>query len=128
MDMIMFLSDLERAADAIDINIINLAIKKQALKLEFSPEGLAELKRIHIDVIKVAEVAISAFQSRDLCTEVIHLKRELAKLEISLRENHIERLNRGIRESINTSSIHLDLLNEYKRIGSLISTHAYNKK
>ena len=36
MNMIMFISDLERAADSIDINIRTLAIKKHALKLEFS--------------------------------------------------------------------------------------------
>ena len=60
-----------------------------------------------------------------MCEHAIQLKRELAKLEISLRENHISRLNRGLRESINTSSIHLDLLSEYRRIASLICNHAY---
>jgi phosphate:Na+ symporter len=52
----------------------------------------------------------------------------LAKLEISLRENHIGRLNRGLRDSINTSSIHLDLLSEYRRIASLLCNHAYQSQ
>jgi len=125
MSMIMFISDLERAADAIDINIIALAIKKNALHLEFSDEGLTEIKSLHNQVVMVAQMAINSYSTRELCPEVIQLKRELAKHEIALRENHIGRLNRGMRDSINTSSIHLDLLSEYRRIASLLCNHAY---
>ncbi len=125
MSMIMFISDLERAADAIDINIITLAIKKNALHLEFSEEGLLEIRSLHGQVVMVAQMAINSYQTRELCPEVIQLKRELTKHEISLRENHIGRLNRGMRDSINTSSIHLDLLSEYRRIASLLCNHAY---
>lgn len=127
MDMIMFLSDLERAADAIDINILALAIKKNALKLEFSDEGWDEIKEMHTQVVKVASMAINSFVNKELCDQAIDLKRKLAKTEISLRENHISRLNRGLNTSINTSSIHLDLLSEYRRIASLLVNHAYNK-
>lgn len=126
LNMIMFISDLERAADAIDINVIGLAIKKHALKLEFSDEGWQEIVKMHSQTVKVASMAINAYQTKELCAETIGLKRELAKLEINLRENHIGRLNRGLRDSINTSSIHLDLLSEYRRIASLLANHAYN--
>lgn len=128
MNMIMFLSDLERAADAIDINILALAIKKNALKLEFSDEGWSEIRHMHEKVVKVAAMAINAYSNKELCEEAIQLKRELAKTEISLRENHISRLNRGLATSINTSSIHLDLLSEYRRIASLLCNHAYNQR
>ncbi len=127
MSMIMFLSDLERAADSIDINIITLAIKKNALKLEFSQEGWDEIRHMHANLLKVCQLAIGGFSNRELCDEIIQLKRDLAKDEIHLRESHIGRLNRGMRESINTSSIHLDLLSEYKRIAGLICAHAYQK-
>lgn len=125
MNMIMFISDLERAADSIDINIRALAIKKHALKLYFSDEGWKEIKSIHMEVVKVASMGINAYDNPEMAEETIRLKRELAKLEIALRENHITRLNRGLRESINTSSIHLDLLSEYRRIASLLCNHAY---
>ncbi len=126
MNMIMFLSDLERAADVIDINIVALAIKKYALKLEFSPEDWEEVKIMHGHVVKVAAMAVNAYQTKELSDEAIKLKRELTKLEITFRENHISRLNRGVRDSINISSIHLDLLSEYRRIVSLLCNHAYN--
>lgn len=125
MDMIMFLSDIERSADSIDINLITLASKKSALKLEFSQDGWDELKTMHEQVMKVAAMAINAFHTRELCEEAIRLKRDLAKIEMNLRENHIGRLNRGVRDSINTSSIHLDVLSEYRRIVSLLVSHAY---
>ncbi len=128
MNMIMFLSDLERAADAIDINILALAIKKNALKLEFSGEGWTEICHMHEQVVKVAAMAINAYQNKELCEEAIQLKRDLTKTEIGLRENHISRLNRGMNNSINTSSIHLDLLSEYRRIASLLCNHAYNQR
>ena len=127
MNMIMFISDLERAADSIDINIRTLAIKKHALKLEFSAEGWAEIKAMHSQVVKVASMGINAYDNSEMCVVAIQLKRELTKIEISYRENHISRLNRGLRESINTSSIHLDLLSEYRRIASLLCNHAYAK-
>jgi phosphate:Na+ symporter len=127
MNMIMFISDLERAADSIDINIRALAIKKHALKLEFSEEGWAEIKAMHSQVVKVASMGINAYDNSEMCALAIQLKRELTKIEISYRENHISRLNRGLRESINTSSIHLDLLSEYRRIASLLCNHAYSK-
>lgn len=127
MNMIMFISDLERAADSIDINIRALAIKKHALKLEFSEEGWTEIKAMHSQVVKVASMGINAYDNSEMCALAIQLKRELTKIEISYRENHISRLNRGLRESINTSSIHLDLLSEYRRIASLLCNHAYSK-
>jgi len=128
MNMIMFISDLERAADIIDINLTSLAIKKNALKLEFSNEGKEELLQMHAEVIKVAMMAMNAYNNKEMCDQAINLKRDLAKLEITLRENHISRLNRGMRESINTSSIHLDLLSEYKRIAGLLCSHAYSQR
>jgi phosphate:Na+ symporter len=81
---------------------------------------------MHAQVTKAASLAINAYQNKVLCDEAIKLKRDLAKLEITLRENHIGRLNRGIKDSINTSSIHLDLLSEYRRIASLLCNHAYS--
>jgi phosphate:Na+ symporter len=126
MGMIMFLSDLERAADAIDINVLSLAIKKNSLKVEFSEEGLKEIRMMHEELVKLASLTINAFQNKEMCKDAVQMKRAFTKLEVALREHHVERLNRGIRETINTSSIHMDLLSEYRRIGSLLANHAYS--
>lgn len=125
MSLIMFITDLERAADAIDINITTLAIKKNALKLEFERTDWTELNRMHECTSELAALAVNAFQNKDLAPHAIQLKRDLARVEFTLREHHIGRLHQGIRESINSSSIHLDLLSEYRRIASLLCNHAY---
>jgi phosphate:Na+ symporter len=46
-------------------------------------------------------------------------------LERRLRQAHMERLRSGLRESIDTSSIHLDVLASLKRANSLASGIAY---
>ena len=72
-------------------------------------------------------MSIACFQTRDvdLAAKVIHLKREARKMEQRMRESHIARLVKGSPESINTSSIHLDVLGEYRRIAGLMSNHVY---
>lgn len=125
MSLITFLSDIERAADAIDINLVQLAIKKHNLKLSFSDEGAREIRQMFDQCLKTASLAINAYTEKELCQDAINQKRQLSKLEIELRELHIVRLHKGMIETINTSSIHLDTLSEYRRIGSLLSSHAY---
>jgi len=46
-------------------------------------------------------------------------------LERQLRQTHIRRLHEGLRETIDTSSIHLDLLANLKRANSLVAGIAY---
>lgn len=122
-----FANDLESAADVVDNNILELAEKKHALKLEFSDEGWRELEKMHVAVLQIAEMTLSCFQtqSKDLAAQVVYQKREMRKLEKELREAHLERLIQGRRETMNTSSIHMDLLGEYRRIVGLLSNHVY---
>ena len=128
MEMIMFASDLESAADIVDNTLLELSRKKNHLKLEFSREGWQEIQELHKEILNVCALGVNCFVRNELAKEVIDAKRHLRKLENKLRQSHIERLNLGMRESINTSSIHLDLLSEYRRISSLVANHAYKYK
>lgn len=126
--LISFANDLESAADVIDNSMADLARKKQTLKLDFSNEGWNEVKSIHRLVVQAGQLSLSSFQAKDstLAAELIHLKREIRKVEKKLKLSHIERLNQGLEESINTSSIHLDLLGAYRRIVGMMTNHAYS--
>ncbi len=126
--LITYISDLEHAGDVIDNGLLVLAKKKQALKLEFSGEGWSEIKEMHARVVEAATMSLSCFhlQDRELAIRVIEKKRELRKFELHLKESHIDRLNRGFAESINTSSIHLDLLSDFRRIVGLLTNYAYS--
>lgn len=126
--LITYVSDLEHAGDVIDNGLLVLAKKKQALKLEFSHEGWSEIREMHARVVEAATMSLSCFhlQDKELANRVIEKKRDLRKYELKLKESHIDRLNKGLAESINTSSIHLDLLSDFRRIVGLLTNYAYS--
>jgi phosphate:Na+ symporter len=130
LDMIRLMNysaDLEAAADVVDNQILELAAKTHNLKVFFSEEGWKDLEEMAGVAHKIATMSIACFQTQDvdLASKVIYLKREARKMEQRMRESHIARLVKGTAESINTSSIHLDVLGEYRRIGGLMSNHVY---
>lgn len=128
LNLITYISDLESAGDVIDNSIMELARKKHALKLQFSEEGWKEINEMHRVVMEIATLSLTCFhlQDKDLANRVIIKKRELRKLEKDFKESHIERLKKGLKESINTSSIHMDLLGDFRRITGLLVNHAYS--
>jgi phosphate:Na+ symporter len=128
LNLITYISDLESAGDVIDNSIMELARKKHALKLQFSEEGWKEINEMHKIVMEIATLSLTCFhlQDKDLANRVIMKKRDLRKLEKHFKETHIERLKKGLKESINTSSIHMDLLGDFRRITGLLVNHAYS--
>lgn len=125
--MMYFVTDLEAAADVVDNQLLELAQKKHNLKVDFSKEGWAELSQLFHAVVEVAQMSVACFQSqdKDLAARVIFHKRTTRKLEQRYRESHMSRLVKGTPESLVTSSIHLDVLGEYRRIVGLMSNHVY---
>lgn len=120
-------ADLESAADVVENQLLELAAKKHKLKLEFSEGGWKDLEELLAAVRQIAEMSLVCFQSRDadLAAKVVFHKRNVRRLEEQMRESHIKRLVKGRPESINTSSIHLDVLGEYRRLVGLMSNHVY---
>ena len=53
-------------------------------------------------------------------------KAELRNAEVSAAERHLERLREGRPESLETTSLHLDVLRDLKRIHSHICSVAYS--
>jgi phosphate:Na+ symporter len=117
--------DLENIGDIIDRNLMPLAVKRINKGMMFSQEGMEEIASFHKRVLENFDMAISAFasQDRDLAGRVVRNKEDLAIGERELVQAHLERLRKGLRESIETSHIHLDVIGNLARINSLI-THA----
>lgn len=128
MRVMNFSADLESSADVIDNMLLDLAAKKHALKVDFSAEGWRELEEIHEAVMQVAALSLSCFQRQDhdLARKILVQKRNVRRLEKRFRESHMTRLVKGRPETIRTSSIHLDVLGEYRRIVTLMSGHVYS--
>lgn len=127
MSILSFVNNMENIGDIVDKNLMELAKKKLSKGASFSEAGAQEIALLHKKVQQNMELAISAFASHDaaLAQRVLERKLELSQAERRFRQAHIERLHAGLRESIDTSEIHLDVLTNLKRINSHITAVAY---
>jgi phosphate:Na+ symporter len=120
VDLITFITNLEHIGDIVDKNLMELAAKKVKYQLKFSPEGTQELDQLHERLTHNLELAMNVFMSGDikLARQLFEEKRLFREMEKSAAENHLSRLRSGRVESIQTSSLHLDILRDLKRINS----------
>jgi phosphate:Na+ symporter len=126
-EIIAFAINLEHIGDIIDKNLMELASKKIKHKYEFSTEGAAELETFHKRIIENLKLAFSVFINEDvrIARTLIEEKTQLRNLELGYADSHLARLREGRPESIETSSLHLDVLRDLKRIHSHICSAAY---
>jgi phosphate:Na+ symporter len=127
MEIISFSINLEHVGDIIDKNLMELAAKKIKRQIVFSKEGTAELESFHQEVCDNLKLAFSVFMSGDvrLARQLITEKATLRASEFAAAESHLSRLREGRSESIESSSLHLDILRDLKRIHSHICSVAY---
>jgi len=127
MEIIAFAINLEHIGDIIDKNLMELATKKIKNRLKFSDEGAAELQKFHRRVLDNLKLALGAFISGDvkIARQLIEEKVAIREAERLAAENHFARLRGGLLASIETSSLHLDILRDLKRIHSHICSAAY---
>ena len=126
-EIISFVINLEHIGDIIDKNLSEVAAKKIKRKLQFSSEGAAELTAFHKRVLESLKLAFGVFMSGDVngARKLIAEKAELRGVGLSAAERHLERLREGRPESLETTSLHLDVLRDLKRIHSHICSVAY---
>jgi phosphate:Na+ symporter len=126
-EIISFVINLEHIGDIIDKNLSEVAAKKIKGKYQFSSEGAAELTAFHKHVLESLKIAFGVFMSGDVneARKLIAEKAQLRNAEVSAAEQHLERLREGRPESLETTSLHLDVLRDLKRIHSHICSVAY---
>ncbi len=123
----MFASELESVGDIIDKNLMELAKKKNALQVEFSAAGWAQLDEYFRDVSESFELAMTAFVNQDhqIAERLLAAKPAIDKKERDLRNAHFQRLREGLKESFETSAIHLDILTNLRSINSHLTAVVY---
>ena len=127
VEILSFTMNLEHVGDIVDKNLMELAAKKIKNRYAFSPEGLAELKAFHSLVIENLRLALNVFTTRDLALarRLIAEKTAMREAETKAAESHFARLREGRPESIETSSIHMDVIRDLKRINGHLTSVAY---
>src|SRR6266852_1966119 len=128
MEIISFAINLEHIGDIIDKNLSELATKKIKRKLQFSTEGAEELAAFHKRILESLRIALGVFMSGDVreARKLIAEKAQLRNAELAAAERHLERLRAGRPETLETTSLHLDVLRDLKRIHSHICSVAYS--
>jgi phosphate:Na+ symporter len=127
MEIISFAINLEHVGDIIDRNLCEVAAKKIKRNLQFSGEGAAELAAFHKRVLESLKIAFGIFMSGDPseARKLLADKAQLRGAELAAAERHLERLREGRPETLETTSLHLDILRDLKRIHSHIRAAAY---
>lgn len=127
MDLLSFTANMEHIGDIIDTGLMGLAAKKIKQHSQFSKEGWAEIEELLEAISNNFELAINTFISddADLARQLIQTKPVVSELERNSIETHFQRLGSGHADTLTTSSLHLDVLRDLKRINSHLTSVAY---
>jgi phosphate:Na+ symporter len=127
MEIISFAINLEHIGDIIDKNLSELATKKIKRRFQFSAEGAEELAVFHRQTMESLRIAFGIFMSGDAtqARTLLAQKANLRNAELAATERHLDRLREGRPETLETTSLHLDVLRDLRRIHSHICSVAY---
>ncbi len=126
-DIIQFTINMEHAGDIIERVLIDIAERKIQLGLSFSAAGMQEIEHLHARLLANLKLAIAVFLNGDFksAQQLMAEKVAFRELEMRYADSHLQRLSGNTPQSIETSSLHLDLLADFKRINSLFCSVAY---
>jgi phosphate:Na+ symporter len=127
IDIIDYAINLEHIGDIIEKGLLAQVTKKATLGLKFSEDGHRELRTLFELTLDNLRIAQTIFVTRDfrLARQMMEVKVEVRRMEKASSERHIERLRDGRADSLQTSSLHLDILRDLKRINAHIVSVAH---
>lgn len=120
--------NLEQAGDIIERMTGDIAAKSLNVRRTFSAQGMKELDTLHEQLMLNLHLSLSVFLSNDI-TSARRLRRAKHRFRITDRRYahaHVNRLHQQNVQSLETSSLHLSLLGDLKRVNSLFCSVAYN--
>ena len=127
VEILTFTTNLEHIGDIIDKNLMELAAKKIRNRYAFSAEGMAELRAFHARVLGEPAAGAERLHHARHHAGPPPGRREgsLREAEVAAADSHFARLREGRPESIETSSIHMDVIRDLKRINGHLASVAY---
>jgi phosphate:Na+ symporter len=122
MGLIRTLDILEKINDLVERDFRFRIESKRNRGIQFSPSGQEELMllvRILAEEMLISHRALTKNNAR-LAEEAITQHTRLVALILEFRQNHIQRLAEGIKESEESSALHLELLNSFQQLSEII--------
>lgn len=126
-DIVSFTINMEQIGDIIERVLQDVEDKKIRKNRSFSDAGMAEIVHLHERLMANLRMGMSVFLDghvRD-AQKLLEEKARFRDLEHEYAASHITRLRENTAQSIETSSLHLDLISDLKRINSHICSIAY---
>ncbi|MEY2872740.1 MAG: hypothetical protein RLZZ373_111 [Pseudomonadota bacterium] len=126
-EIVSFTINMEQIGDIIERVLQDIEDKKILPQRRFSDAGMAEVIHLHERLMSNLRLGMSVFldgHPRD-AQKLLEEKALFRELEHAYAANHLGRLKDNTAESIETSSLHLDLISDLKRINSHICSIAY---
>jgi phosphate:Na+ symporter len=126
-DIITLTINLEQSGDIIERIVTDVEAKKILPKRDFSAAGMREVMEMHARLVTSLQLGLSVFLNGDLksAQRLLAEKESFRDLEREYAQTHLVRLAGETMQSIETSSLHLDIISDMKRLHSLFCSPAY---
>lgn len=127
-EILTFATNMEHAGDVVDKNLLGSANKIVKRGVTFSKSGQAELLAMIDRLIANVRTAASLFMTGDgRAARLLASEKEIFRtMESTATDAHFERLRSGHIETVETSTLHLDVLRDLKSVNAnLVAAAAY---
>lgn len=122
-----FAINLEHIGDIVEGGLCDVAGKISKRQLRFSDDGLAEIVALYEKTVLNMQLSQTVFMTGDpqLARQLVAAKVDVRRLEATSAKAHIQRVRDRVPASVETSSLHLDILRDLKRINAHLASVAY---
>lgn len=126
-DIISFTINMEQVGDIIERVLQDIEEKKIRKGRDFSEAGMAEIVELHQRLLNNLRLGMSVFLNGNVrdAQRLLEEKVRFRDLERAYAASHLLRLSDKTVQSMETSSLHIDLISDLKRINSHICSIAY---
>jgi phosphate:Na+ symporter len=126
-EIISFTINMEQIGDIIERVLQEIEDKKIKKGRQFSEAGMQEIRELLEHLLSNLRLAMSVFLNGNPreAQKLLEEKARFRDLELAYSATHLARLSHNTVPSIETSSLHIDLISDLKRINSLLCSVAY---
>jgi len=126
-EIISLTINLEHVGDILEHILVDLRDKMIAHRLSFSEAGMQEITGLHERLVANLRLGLSVFLNGDvaMAQQLLAEKERFRDLERAYHDTHLDRLAGQSVAAIETSSLHLDIISDMRRINSFFCSTAY---
>jgi len=126
-EIISLTINLEQVGDIIERIVEDVQEKRISLNRSFSEAGTIELCDLHARLVSNLKLGLNVFINGNVNSAQLLLseKERFRDLERAYAATHLDRLSGQSVQAIETSSLHLDVISDMKRINSHLCSIAY---